>query len=466
MVDDKDIYNLCVKAHISRDCQNLWDFDELGDTIPEGPERLSTDVVVYLRHMKDYWRAKAGLEVPEEWTHLILPPPPDPDNRVKIERWFPLSLISTIFSPISPQLQLVPAGEFTNRCMLADYAGPSFPLRYPPEESDSRAIAAMVDLLLCESDPSAAFSCLASLLRGTHSFQLKMFASPPSFCIRLLILYIYMYRRHPGLRFPHAFGAECYSIDFALVPEWQPTTESMIRRSRKAPVTFSSPALTIGIQLQETSENICTLASEDLQYLARATQPHLEALLVARHQRYPDSLLDISSLPPPCIFVIAFRHMTVFLVAHIAYFHQSIYRYQSVVVDQLPFPPYVPGDQEGVMARLRLIIALLTIRGHTDRLASLWDDLNWGQTILDAELAVVQDFTGIVTPSPSEYEDPEAAMWGDMLYDIKLAPNGQEVATDINPPPSEIAYSKERVDAWLLGIVNTEEVPEAAAHEF
>jgi hypothetical protein len=157
--------------------------------------------------------------------------------------------------------------------------------------------------------------------------------------------------------------------------------------------------------------------------------------------------------------------MTIFIVAHIAFLQETTYRYQSLVVDQIPFPPYVPGEREGVVARLRVIVALLTIRSHTDHLASLWDDLIWGPTIIDAELAVLRDFTGIVTPSPSEYEDPEVSFWGDMLDDIGLSPGGEEVATDVDPSPSEIASSKELVDVWLLGAVDAEDVPESTVPE-
>ncbi|KAJ7737002.1 hypothetical protein DFH07DRAFT_779537 [Mycena maculata] len=461
MADDKDIWDLRANAHISRDSrhQNLWDFGELSGTASIIPERLSSDVFAYLRHMKDFWRPQYGLEVPEEWTQLILPPEKDhqfPWRRVKFERWFPLSLISTIFSPISSELRLVPAAEFTNRCNSADYVGPVFPVRNPPQDSDYDDVSAMVNLLLCEHHPTGAFYCLVSLLRGTYGCQLKLF----DVFQLILVAFLILSHRHPGLRFPHQFGDHPLDIDFALVPESQPTTECMIRRSSKTPLCFSSPALTIGIQLSDSDNKSC-LTDEDLLHLARATQPHLEALLLARHQCYPKiSLTSPAPFPPACIFVIAFRDMTIFIVAHIAYLRESTYRYQSLVVDQIPFPPYVPGDQGGVVARLRVIVSLLTIRSHTDRLASLWDDLIWGPRIFDAELAALRDCTGIVTPSPSEYEDPEVSMWGNMLDHIKLTPTGEEVATDISPSPSEVACSKELVDAWLPGIIDAEEVPE------
>ncbi|KAF8204412.1 hypothetical protein K438DRAFT_1819810 [Mycena galopus ATCC 62051] len=444
---DEQIARLRVSAHISHDSKNLnlWNFGELSATTSE--LAVSSQVISYIWNMKAYWRPQFGLEIPQEWTRIILPPVEDsesPGTPIKFERWFPLSLISAIFSSVSSKLQPVSAASLSNRYMAADYFGPLFPVRDPPEDADSSIVSAMVDLLLCEHHPGA-FYCLASLLRGTYGCQLKL---------------------QPDHRFPHHFGDDFSQIDFALVPEWQSTTEDMVRRSSKAPLCFSSPALAIGMQLQDSDSKSCTLTRQDLLYLARAAQPHLEALLLARHHRYPGPLLATSPLPPACIFVIAFRDMTIFIVAHIAFLHEITYHYQSLVVDQIPFPPYVPGEREGIVARLRVIVALLTIRSHTDRLASLWEHLTWDPTIIDAELAILRDFTGIVTPNPSEYEDPELALWGDMLDYIELSPGGEEVATDVGSSPSEIASSKALVDVWLLGAVDAEEVPESTVPEY
>ncbi|KAJ7699063.1 hypothetical protein B0H17DRAFT_317981 [Mycena rosella] len=257
---------------------------------------------------------------------------------------------------------------------------------------------------------------------------------------------------YPDVRFPGSFGTTSRSIDFALVPEWQPTSECMARRSGKAPLRFSSPALVIGVQMDDIGNG--DLTYDELRNLARVTQPHMEALLVARHQRHAEASSAKPPDVPPCIFGIAFRDLTVFIVAHIAHLDHSKYRSQLLLVDRLSFPPYVPNDREGVLTRLRLIIALLTIKSHTGHLASLWNELNWPPTIFDAEAALVRECTGIVTPSPSDYEDLDALMWGDMLDHIGIA-SGQE-ERDINPPPSEIERSKELVNDWLPRVQDVE----------
>ncbi|KAJ7238783.1 hypothetical protein B0H12DRAFT_1137143 [Mycena haematopus] len=428
-----------------------WHFGELDSTATSVGEHLSREIA-YLQDMKSCWRPQSPqrrLEVPEEWTHLILPPTDsgEPGRPVKLERYFPLSLISTIFSTVSSssQLRLVPARELLDR--LPDCTGPLFPVRDPPEASDSSVVSAMVNLLLCENNPTVAFYRLASLLDGTYGCQLKL---------------------HPDSRFPPDFDTTSL-IDFALVPEWKPTSQYMIRRSPKTPLRFLSPALAIGIQFENDSTDSCGLTKQDLLRLARATQPHLEALLIARHVRYPEPFpppASRSSVPPDCIFGIAFRDMTVFIVAHIPYLDQSAYHYQSLVVDQIPFPPYAQGFppcaqgdrdvvREGILARIRLIIALLTIRSHTDRVASLWEAVIWPSTIIDADLTLVHECTGIVTPTPSESSgESDGSFWGDMGDYIELASGHEE--GEINPMPSEIAHSKELVDGWLLAIQDTE----------
>ncbi|KAJ7817594.1 hypothetical protein B0H14DRAFT_2841983 [Mycena olivaceomarginata] len=418
-----------------------WDFGEL-----DPRDAKHGEILAYLEHLKSFWQPHHRLEMPGEWTHLILPPEPETaDQSVDLDVWFPLSLISTILSPISSQILPVPASELINRATSPDYIGPQFPVRYPPGKPDFEIISAMNDLLLYEGPSTGALYYLAALLIETHGCQLKI---------------------HPDMRFPSRLGAKSPSIDFALVPEWKPTSESMLRRSRKAPVCFSSPAITIGIQLEDSQVTSGGLTSQELMQLAHAVQPHLVALLGARHHQAPATVPGPSD-PPACIFGIAFRDMTLFLVAHIAYLDESYYRYRSLVVDQIAFPPYVPGDGEGLLGRLRIIVALLTIKHHTGRLASLWERATWPATIIDADLTLVHNCTGILTPSPSEYRDPYGLYLdfssGSKRRDLKpeegdINLEEGESNPEIYPTPSEIVHSIELVDAWLPGIQDTGEI--------
>ncbi|KAJ7464479.1 hypothetical protein FB451DRAFT_1263629 [Mycena latifolia] len=438
MAYEDDLSDLLFNAHICLESlpRDIWDFGELP---PADSAHICRDVFEDLGHTKDFSQPQSAREVPEEWTRVILPPVPDPaeswQQRVNLDLWFPLSLISTIISPMASQLHLVPAADLTRRCTPPDYIGPQLPLRNPPLDSDSAVLTAMVNLLLYnyEADSTGAVFCLAPLLFAAYGCELKI---------------------RPDVRFPRHLGADVPSLDFALVPEWQPTSRNMICRSRQAPVCFSSPAIVLGIRFEDSGDKSCGLSSQELMQLARATQPHLEALLVARHRCQSESLLAAS---PACIFGIAFRDMTVYIVAHIPYLHESKYRYRSLVVDELPFPPYVAGDGEGFLARLRIIFALLTIRNHAGRVASLWEGVVWPPTIIDADLMLVRECTGIVTPSPSEYRDPNTLyLPGFFDYDL---PSGHGEG-DIDPPASEIAHSKELVDGWLPGVQDTDDVLE------
>ncbi|KAK7046678.1 hypothetical protein R3P38DRAFT_2765460 [Favolaschia claudopus] len=399
---DEKIANLRAAAHLppdSADDPSLWSFDELPSAVTD----LTNEITALIGERNP------GFEIPEEWTRIILPPAEPQGPYIPPERWFPLSSISAILSIVSSELQQVPTTTLCNRYASAEYVGPLFPQ--------------WLDVLLCGEHPTTVFFRLA--LPSARNIRLS---------IEIVRFYIWL-------------------------PEWLPLSEDMIRRSAKAPLCFSSPALAIGMLLQDVDGDSGTLTTEDLLYVARATQPHLEALLVARHhRRYPEAA--ISALPPPCIFVIAFRDMTIFIIAQIAFRDDTTYRYQSLIVDQLSFPPHFPGEGDGIVMRLRIIVALLTIRGHTDRLASLWEDLIWDPTIVDAELTTLRDFTGVVTPNPSDYEDPEIAAWGDMLDHLKLTRGGEEIAVDVGPTPSEIGCSKKLVDSWLPETVYAENPPQ------
>jgi hypothetical protein len=136
-------------------------------------------------------------------------------------------------------------------------------------------------------------------------------------------------------------------------------------------------------------------------------------------------------------------------VAHIPYVHLSEYRYRSILVDQLPFPPHLPGtnDQAGFIARLHVIIALRTIQAHIGRLAALWEGVGWPLTKLDSELALAQGCSGIQTPTPSDPDENDSPWLAEVLLEMDL-PEGHEIY-GLNPSTSDIRLSKEIVDNWM-----------------
>ncbi|KAJ7478801.1 hypothetical protein B0H11DRAFT_1916494 [Mycena galericulata] len=332
--------------------------------------------------------------------------------------------LACALSSISSDLCLVPTPDLIARFETPNYWGPRFPLGGPPD-SDSN-IRAIFDLLVCDGSSAEAFVCVASCFVNTSGCQLKI---------------------HPQTLFPVQLCAEPPKVDFACAPEWNSTSRCMLSRARNAPLRLSSPALTIGILLEETGQTDDVLSPDELACIAQVAQPHLEALLIAWDQRYPKLAPD----PAVCIFALALRAAHVFIVAHIPYPAESEYRYRSIVVDQIPFPPYIPGtqDRKGLLARLRLAISLLTIQNHTRRAASLCQDVVWPANIVDRELALVRECTGIgiVTPSPSEHGNPDAEFWGPLIEDAWLA-GGEEVA-EVAASSSDIARSKALVTDWL-----------------
>ncbi|KAJ7086123.1 hypothetical protein B0H15DRAFT_950714 [Mycena belliarum] len=426
---------LRLEAAIDLDGKDLWAFTNLSDPIA-CRENGCSETHTYIQHLKAFWRPHDGLEIPHEWTSLILPP-----GECDLELWFPLSLMSTILAPLRAQLRLTPTADFARR--PPQYMGPQFPLQLAPEPTSAHLVAAMAKALLHSEDVPALYR-LAPLFDGTYNCQMKV---------------------HPATRFA---GAEPQDIVFALVPEPRPTSEIMARRFRDAPLRLLSPAIVIAVELEDLGSVFPDLTEAELQDLARVTQPHLEALLVARHQRCvgaPPATLPASEPPaaPACIFCIAFRDATLFILAHTAHLHREKgkYRYEVVLVDRLPFPPRAANDSAGVLARLRTVLALLTLRSHADRIAALWHDVAWPHPVWDAEAALVRTHTGIVTPSPSEHVNSDDER-DRIIYDYFMNEDDSNVSSgrgpdgelevdeaQIDPTPSEIARSKELVEGWI-----------------
>ncbi|KAJ7157515.1 hypothetical protein C8R43DRAFT_948906 [Mycena crocata] len=442
---------LWASAHIIADSctRNLWEYYTLKHISAGTPNRISGSSLTYMNQLKSFWHPSMGrLEIPENWSRLILPAIPKyPSHSDSLKRadWLNLSLLSAALSSIKSDLFLVPTVDLIARSRLPDYCGPQFPLEGPPGHPN---IQVMFDLLMYEGSPRDAVLCVASCFAFASDFQLKM---------------------DPQIYFPTRFG-DVPQVDFACAPEWNTTSPKMLRRSQDAPLRVTSPALTIGICLKD-NDTADGLSSEELKHLALAAQPHLEMLLVTWNVRYPDSSPDSTV----CIFVLALRGMHIFIVAHIPYLCGSEFRYQSIVVDRLRFPPRIPGtdDREGMLDRLRLAIALLTIKNHTGRLASLCHDVVWPRAVFDEQLELVQQVTGTVTsqsqsgdegkeaerdndvkrpksayPSPLVGEDDEDDE-DDDDEDMDTTASGTALSVEIETRALEIAHSKDLVNNWL-----------------
>ncbi|KAJ7157507.1 hypothetical protein C8R43DRAFT_996683 [Mycena crocata] len=466
-------HKLWAAAHIIADpCnRNLWEYYTMDpeDISAATPHRISCSFLTYICRLKNFWRPPSGrLEIPEDWSRIILPPTTEnsySDSRV-LPLWLDLSLLSAALSFIKGDLCLVPTMELITRSRSLEHCGPQFPLEGPPGHPDIRVI---FDFLMYEGPPRDPLVCVASCFTSASNFRLKM--DP---------------RTYFPPRFRHVIVPQ---VDFACAPEWNATSPKMLRRSHDAPLRLSSPALTIGIGLKD-NDAADGLSSEELKHLALAAQPHLEMLLVAWNVRYPDSPPDSTV----CIFVLALRGMHIFIVAHIPYLCGSEFRYQSIVVDRLRFPPRIPGtdDREGMLDRLRLAIALLTIKNHTGRLASLCHDVVWPRTVFDEQLELVQQVTGTVTsqsqsgkeckegerdnadkrhksvrkrhksayPSPivtgeddeeedDEEEDDDDEDEEDDDDDEGMDTTASEISVEIETRALEIAHSKDLVNNWL-----------------
>ncbi|KII84234.1 hypothetical protein PLICRDRAFT_32601 [Plicaturopsis crispa FD-325 SS-3] len=197
--------------------------------------------------------------------------------------------------------------------------------------------------------------------------------------------------------------------------------------------------------------------------LARNTQRHLDALLVAFSLRHSQgvSTADIPTPasprdPPPwaIMYGIFQKCDTVHIVAHLPSWDPSTHEchYHAILVDSLPFAPRTTSMQspEQTLARLRVAIALLTIQKHCARLRAVWEDglpgLAWPQAIVDYERALADEVTGIVSPMPSVETDVELDYI--MFYDPWLDENEP---FDTGADEEDMRRSRVIVKRWLRG---------------
>ncbi|KAF7364012.1 hypothetical protein MSAN_01059900 [Mycena sanguinolenta] len=268
---------------------------------------------------------------------------------------------------------------------IARFESPDYRGPRFPLEDRRVNVVALFDLLVCDDSSTDSFLCLARCFSYAPGCQLKI---------------------DPQISFPSQLCTEPPPVGFACSPEWNCTSDS----------------------LEETGQDD-GLTPNELMLISRAAQPHLEALLITWNQCHPKSPPG----PTVCVFAIAFRPGHVFIVAHI------------------PFPFYLPGtnDRKGFLARLRVVICLLTIQNHVSRAASLCQDVVWPAEIFDADLSLVYECTGIITPRPSEHEDSDAEFWGRLGDTDEVWLTGGEEVAEPSVSDSEIAHSKALVTEWL-----------------
>ncbi|KAJ6530066.1 hypothetical protein DFH09DRAFT_1285156 [Mycena vulgaris] len=187
----------------------------------------------------------------------------------------------------------------------------------------------------------------------------------------------------PQTSFPVQFGVESSELDFARAPEWYSISESMLRRSRKAPLRLISPAIALGIIPEDSGIS-----------LGNDVIPN--------------------SLPPKS-----------YRLASVSTLHPRSRR-SGRTSRSSPTRYFSFDDPKSYSPRC----FLLPRRFLAPR-------------IFDQDLALVQEHIGIVTPNPSDDEDEDSEFWHSLAEDVWLA-DGEEV-TEVAASASEIARCKELV---------------------
>ncbi|KIJ69111.1 hypothetical protein HYDPIDRAFT_105679 [Hydnomerulius pinastri MD-312] len=136
-----------------------------------------------------------------------------------------------------------------------------------------------------------------------------------------------------------------------------------------------------------------TLASilRDLADHAQSHLTHLSSRITTTSEPFPEWLI---------LFGVVYDSEYVRIIAHVPYRREEgVLGFVSYLVDELPFPPSSPGSEgsagcQGILERLRVALALMTLRRHVAQLAkSLFGD------------------TGLLWEEEELSEDPVQAHW-------------------------------------------------------
>ncbi len=261
--------------------------------------------------------------------------------------------------------------------------------------------------------------------------------------------------RKPSIRYPvpPAVITPSYVVDFALMIQTiPPTTEPMIARFQKIPLTVSSPGVLVGVRPLDMSGDGSTIGSDELESLTHIMRPHLQVM--AMHAQHPLPLLKDALdyvLEVPILFCTYLKRGFLHIIA----FH---FETKSTVtdpgsssaylVDSLPLT--LACDTQGdLMDRMRILVALFTLQRHIVRLCSGSSERSWPQDLLDEEQQWIIEETGVPTPSPSVGGSSDSSDGVNSWYESA----GSTDAEDINPCTDELEVSKLKVTEWLEKLV-------------
>ncbi|THG92555.1 hypothetical protein EW026_g8382, partial [Hermanssonia centrifuga] len=364
-------------------------------------QKIPSSLQAVVSRMKAHWRGRA-LYVPSEW---VLPA--ELTIVTREATWERSSLyirnLSKLYlHAIRDDLLPLSKTDLEDNHVSSTYVGPDYIHSIHQPRSQFNWWLLHIDDRKANTEPYRFkvydfLSMDAASWDNVNSFVSHVFAGFSAYAVRW----------KPSIRYPvpPAVITPSHVVDFALMIQTiPPTTEPMIARFQKIPLTVSSPGVLVGVRPLDMSGDGSTIGSDELESLTHIMRPHLQVM--AMHAQHPLPLLKDALdyvLEVPILFCTYLKRGFLHIIA----FH---FETKSTVtdpgsssaylVDSLPLT--LACDTQGdLMDRMRILVALFTLQRHIVRLCSGSSERSWPQDLLDEEQQWIIEETGVPTPSPS-----------------------------------------------------------------
>lgn len=243
--------------------------------------------------------------------------------------------------------------------------------------------------------------------------------------------------------------------DFAVAVQLNPPVSPWsIDRLYNAPLTISSPAVIVCVQAQNAHMESESLSEDELVDLRNLMAPHLRATSMGVGKQECGDWPSWATL-----FTLYIKAGILHLMACTLRWDEKKAQTDIYLVDSIPIRAVVTSPED-TQNRLRLAIALLTLRSHVYRFFERWSEIEWEESLLSGERVALNIVTGMESrlgsSGGSVREERSQQELDDIIGQFIEAVGG--MATDLEEGSLETETTivdsegyrviKERIDSW------------------
>ena len=249
------------------------------------------------------------------------------------------------------------------------------------------------------------------------------------------------------------------TLDFAVAAQFLlPASTWNIERGYRSPLTLSTPAVVLCFTAKDPYLELEAITADELIFLKHLVAPHLRMVSMGVGQ---EGRTDWPAWATLFLLYIKAGAMHIFACTLCWSGERSLI--DLYLLDTILVKPYVrePIDTE---RRLRLTIALLTIRSHAQKFSERWSEIEWEESLLAAEDDAITIATGMEstqTRSEGRSEDfgPSARELADMVEALgrRLTQIGDDddVQSEISEQSISATVVPINVDSWVDDVISS-----------